>query len=108
MCAGTVVHMTWKICSISCNTTVATVLANALNQPGGYRSCSAGFRFHEGKSDVQVLNSEPTFLSPCNSLYEPGSIICMFNQSTPLQFLLSLHVSVIIGPSSGDVHMLKL
>jgi hypothetical protein len=34
--------------------------------------------------------------------------ICIFYQSTPLQFLSSLHVSVLIGPSSGDVHISKL
>jgi hypothetical protein len=34
--------------------------------------------------------------------------ICICNQSRPLQFLLSLHVSVLIGPSSGDVHISKL
>jgi hypothetical protein len=35
-------------------------------------------------------------------------IICIFNQSTPLQFLLSLQVSLVIVPSSGDVHISKL
>jgi hypothetical protein len=34
--------------------------------------------------------------------------ICIFNQLTPLQFLLSLHVSVLIGPSSGDFYISKL
>jgi hypothetical protein len=32
----------------------------------------------------------------------------VFNQSTPLQFLFILHVSVLIEPASGDAHMSKL
>jgi hypothetical protein len=36
------------------------------------------------------------------------NIIHTLKQSTPLHFLLSRHVSVLIGPSSGDVHKSKL
>jgi hypothetical protein len=31
--------------------------------------------------------------------------IYIFNQSTPLQILVTLHISVLIGPSAGDAHV---
>lgn len=39
--------------------------------------------------------------------YGGSNIICIYNQSTQLQVLSSLHVLVLIGSFSGDVHISK-